>query len=45
MPGVSGEEKVQRPAAPAAMRDGLAKLPGDVPADVDEGFSPSGGSS
>ena len=45
MPGVSGEEKVQRPGAPGAIRDFLEKLPGDVPAAVDDGLSPSSGSS
>ena len=44
MPGVSGEVKVNRPAAPAAIREGAAKLAGLVPALVDDAFPPNGGS-
>jgi hypothetical protein len=44
MPGVSGDEKVQRPAMPGAIRGGMAKLPGFVPAAVVDGFWPKGGS-
>src|SRR5580704_2335302 len=44
MPGVSGDENVNRPAAPAAMRLGAAKLAGLVPARLDDAFPPNGGS-
>lgn len=44
MPGVSGDENVQQPSGPGAIRDGFAKLPGDVPRARDDGFCPSGGS-
>jgi hypothetical protein len=44
MPGVSGDENVNRPAAPVRTRLGAAKLAGLVPAQVDEAFPPSGGS-
>jgi hypothetical protein len=43
IPGVSGEEKVNRPATPAAIFAGAAKLAGLVPALVDEAFPPNGG--
>ena len=43
MPGVSGDENVQRPSVPGAIFDRLAKLPGVVPAAWEDGFSPSGG--
>jgi hypothetical protein len=43
IPGVSGEEKVNRPATPAAILPGTAKLAGLVPALVDDAFPPSGG--
>jgi hypothetical protein len=35
--------KVKRPATPAAIREGAAKLAGLVPALVDEAFPPKGG--
>jgi hypothetical protein len=44
IPGVSGDVNVYRPAAPAAIRATAAKLAGLVPARVEEGFPPSGGS-
>jgi hypothetical protein len=43
IPGVSGDEKVNRPAAPAAIIAGAAKLAGLVPVCVDAAFPPSGG--
>jgi hypothetical protein len=45
IPGVSGEEYVQRPDTPGAIHGGTAKLPGVVPWDVDEGLVPTSGSS
>jgi hypothetical protein len=44
MPGVSGEANVYRPATPGAILLGAAKLAGVVPARIEEGFPPSGGS-
>jgi hypothetical protein len=44
IPGVSGDEKVNRPATPGAIRPGAAKLAGLVPAPVEDAFPPNGGS-
>jgi hypothetical protein len=43
MPGVSGDENVQRPSGPGAIRGVGEKLPGVVPWAVVEGLFPTGG--
>jgi len=43
IPGVSGDEKVQQPAAPGAIFGVIAKLAGEVPSAEVDGLAPRGG--